>query len=59
MTAVALGSFPPPTLQPDWLRPAAIAAVVALHVVALATLPYFAETPPAPPMEVVLSLIHI
>ena len=47
--------FAAPGVQPHWLRPAAVAAVVALHAAALIILPYLspAPAPPPPPAIVV------
>ena len=44
MTDTALGqSFETPAIDPRWLRPAVIAAVVALHAAAIAFLPFLAR----------------
>jgi len=58
MTAAALigRDFEPPAFLPAWLRPAAIACVVALHVAALSTLPFLAPKPPEPPIEVIVDV---
>ena len=61
MTDAALGgrTFEPPAIDPFWLRPAVIAAVVALHALAIATLPYLTAKPqPDPPKEVIVDVEH-
>ncbi len=58
MTDAAFGgrAFEPPTFPPPWLRPAAIAAVVALHAAAISILPDLAPKPPEKPREVVVDV---
>ncbi len=58
MTDAALGgrAFDPPTFQPSWLRPAVVAAVVALHAAALSMLPYLVSRPPDRPKEVMVDV---
>ena len=58
MTAAALGGgfLELPSSRPAWLRPAAIAAVVALHAAALAYLPRFAAPSREPPREIIVDV---
>ena len=59
MTDAALGgrTFEPPAIDPFWLRPGVIAAVVALHALVIATLPYLTAKPrPEPPKEVIVDV---
>ncbi len=48
--------FEPPNFRPAWLRPAAISLVVALHAIALSSLPYLERRAPAPLREVLVDI---
>ena len=57
MTDAALGGAAgPPDFRPSWLRPAALALALALHVAALATLPYLRQRTAEPPREVIVNI---
>ena len=58
MTAATLGGrvFEPPPLRPPWLRPAAVAIVIALHAAALTLVYLTPAKAPAPPQEVIVDI---
>jgi periplasmic protein TonB len=57
VTAATLdGAFEPPPVRPPWLRPAAIAIVIALHAAALTLVYLTPAKPPEPASEVIVDI---